>query len=455
MALEFSIPHPKKKITKLEDIVADNIDEYLGSSTPKGKFKLHCKRVMITYKTFVDKDAITQFFIADGAKIVRIAHEIGDKSHNYEHSHVFVDFGKQICRTNCRMWDFNGIHPQIKPINGRAHLGNIYKYMCKYDHSNDDMLEWKPEEDGEVKILWEHPNLQSAIKDLKLNQVPGAIAAFNLKPKDKLTFDPWTFKWQSDCELHMTSHSAPKRKIFWYHDRIGGAGKTNFCLGMYDRYPSDTAILTQFGGQRDTATIIQNEINRGWTGKYCIIDLPRDAQTKAIYEPLECIINGCITSIKYSGCTLRWNPGWLIVLANFPPEFGHMSPDRWVVAHMTDDKYYSTLMDGTQFVPPPLSKTMPVVVPIDTGIDAWEPEYRLVPRMPNPPNKTEEELVNDRANGVKRAPFMSLDSKMRILSGLDPNPLLATDDVIRKSIEDDLRRHDTTYSKTGHSPFYK
>lgn len=373
MSLTFTVSNTKKKIPKLEEVVDDDLEDCLGSATPNGKFKLHCRRVLVTYKTWLDKTMITNFFAKQKAEIVRIAHEIGTKKIDYEHSHVFVDFGKQITRTEPRCFDFEGIHPNIKPINRTKHLNRIFKYMCKYDHDNDDMLTWITEH-CEVQDIWDCQTLTDAIKGVKINEVPGAIAAWGLKPQPERIPDPWKFQWQADLEHNIVNNAPPKRKILWYMDIKGGAGKTDFALGLLDRYPKDTYIFTQFGGQRDTATVIGNAIDAGWTGRYCIVDLPRDAQTKAIYEPLECIKNGLITALKYQGGMRRFTPGWLIVMANFTYEVGHMSGDRWILQDMSD-KYFRELID--EITP----STQPIGIEEDP--DAEDPEDGLMRQIDN------------------------------------------------------------------------
>lgn len=344
MALEFAIPAfciPNSNPTPATE---DEIVDCISNNSPNGKFKVNCRRFIITYKTWLDKYAITQHFVEMGAVQVRVAHEVGTKKIDYEHSHVYADFGKFICRSDPRCFDFNGIHPNIGPINKQKHLNRIYKYMCKYDKDNLDMLNWIVNA-GDVQDIWDCHTLVDAVKGVKLSEVMGAIAAYALKPQAEWPIKEWEFQWQADLEDKMVSQYPPKRNIFWFMDNRGGMGKTDFALGMMDRHPKDTYVFTQFGGARDTATVICNALDAGWTGKYCIVDLPRDAQTKAIYEPMESIKNGLITSIKYQGLTKRWKSGWLIVMANFGPEGGHMSCDRWVIADMNEDKYFKTKLN--------------------------------------------------------------------------------------------------------------
>nr|WAE42206.1 MAG: replication associated protein [Cressdnaviricota sp.] len=335
MSLQFSITDPQ---TTSDSVPDDDISAVLNPTNPKGKFHIWARYYILTYRTHLNKSKVIDSFTRDfKCTIVRVAHETSTKQVQYEHTHVFLDFGKQFNSQNCRIFDFENLHPNIGPISKRKHLARVYKYMCKQDHSNDDMKTWAETSGVCVQDVWEHSSLQEAVKHAdKITDVTGIIAAYNLKPQAEFTITPWEFEWQYELERRMATTVQPRRQIWWYFDRIGGLGKTDFVKGMLDRYPTDTYVFTQFGGAKDAATVIVNAKNTGWSGKFCLIDLPRDAESKSIYEPMEMIRNGLITSIKYSGSTVRFNSQWVVVFANFMPEYGHMSADRWVVYEMNE-----------------------------------------------------------------------------------------------------------------------
>nr|WAE42200.1 MAG: replication associated protein [Cressdnaviricota sp.] len=335
MSLQFSVTDPQ---TTSDSVPDDDIGAVLNPTSPKGKFHIWARYYILTYRTHLNKSNVIDLFTRNfQCTIVRVAHETSTKQVQYEHTHVFLDFGKQFNSQNCRIFDLGNLHPNIGPISKRRHLDRVYRYMCKQDHSNDDMKGWAENSGVCVQDVWEHPSLQEAVKRAdKITDVPGIIAAYNLKPQAEPKVTPWEFEWQYELELRMATTTQPRRQIWWYYDRVGGLGKTDFVKGMLDRYPADTYVFTQFGGAKDAATVIVNAKNTGWTGKYCLIDLPRDAEAKCIYEPMEMIRNGLITSIKYSGSTVRFNSVWVVVFANFMPEIGHMSPDRWVVYQMNE-----------------------------------------------------------------------------------------------------------------------
>ena len=237
------------------------------------------------------------------------------------------------------MDDRKARHPNIKKIVSKEHRLNVYKYLAKEDHENDDMLEWEKKKGGkkvyDVVEVWNQPTLTDA---LKMGTTPSeALATLQIyaqRPQEEFEPEEWKRTWQIDLYNLLTLGINPKRKIIWFADRAGGMGKTDFVKGMLDRHGhNEVLFFTQFGGGRNAGPIIDKAIKRGWTGRFCLIDLPRKAEDHEIYGPIEMIKNGMFTSIMYEGATLRWKAGWVVVFANFEPRLDAMTSDRWVVKH--------------------------------------------------------------------------------------------------------------------------
>jgi len=296
-------------------------------------FFFQARYFLVTYATWIDKQAIIKWFSEiHKAKYVRVAHEIGTKKIDYQHTHVYVDFGKYIQRTNPRCFDYGSIHPNIGPIRFQKHLNRIFKYMCKYDHENDDMLalikrEWT------VEDVWQCKTVQEALRNTpKATEVAAVIQAFSLKPRlEEYQPKDWIFPWQQKWHDRIINEPGDYRSINWIHERIGGTGKSYFAREMFMRYPREVYTLKQMGGAEKCATIIANALNEGWSGRCLIVDLPRNAEDKSIYEPLESIRDGMVTATRYSGKTFVFDIKWVIVLANFPPQTFSMSMDRWKI----------------------------------------------------------------------------------------------------------------------------
>lgn len=330
------IERPVEISTPIENIISlrqasleeNDIDDVIAK-IDVSNFFFQAKYVLVTYKTWIDKEAIIHWFKeTQKAKFVRVAHEIGTKKIDYEHSHVFVEFSKHIQRTNCFCFDWNGIHPNIGPIRFQKHLNRIYRYMCKYDHENDDMLNLI-KADWCVTDVWECKTIQEALVNAtKANEVSAIIATWNLRPRDAYSPKDWLYPWHVEWH-NRVMEKGNFRSIDWIWEDQGNTGKSYWAKEMFKRYPKEVYVLKQMGGAEKCATIIMNAISAGWSGHCLIIDLPRNAEEKSIYEPLESIRDGMVTATRYQGQTMCFDIAWVVVLANFPPNIFSMSKDRW------------------------------------------------------------------------------------------------------------------------------
>lgn len=315
-------------------------------------FFFQAKTFIVTYATWIDKETMINWFkTTHKAKIVRVAHELGTKKIGYEHTHVFVDFGKFIQRTDPRCFDYGAIHPNIGPIRFQKHLNRIYKYMCKYDHENDDMLalikrEWTADD------VWQCRTVQEALRNVsKASEVPAVIQTFALKPRlEEYQPKEWIFPWQQVWHDKIIHGAGDYRSITWIHERIGGTGKSFFTKEMFMRYPKEVYSLKSMGGAEKCATIIANALDGGWSGRCLIVDLPRNAEDKSIYEPLESIRDGMVTATRYSGRTFVFEIKWVIVFANFPPQTFSMSMDRWKIHDYNDMNRENEILDAERRV---------------------------------------------------------------------------------------------------------
>jgi len=343
----------------------DNISEALAPTHPKGRFSIWARYYIITYKYHLVKEKVVKFFTELAAErkmkdiIVRVSHESGSKKVPYLHSHVFVDFGRQFKSENQRIFDHtfwkleNGIttflsdqpHPNIGPIARRSHLMRIYKYMCKEDHSNDDMLEWIMK-DHIVEDYWEHDNVQDALRMAnRPSDIPGILAAYAHRPQVMAEPEPFEYVWQSHL-FEICQMGYFKREIHWVFDSAGGMGKSDFVRRTAQRLGRRCLVFTQFGGARDAATVVANHLESGGTGEVVLIDLPRGAEDKSIYEPIEMIKNGLMTTIKYNGKTVSFTNKVLIVFANFLPKFGAVTASRWRIWNRSShDEYFKHEID--------------------------------------------------------------------------------------------------------------
>jgi len=287
--------------------------------------------------------------------VVRCAHESGSKKIAYLHTHVYVDFGKQFKSENARIFDhafeLAGVdnisdtpHPNISPVSKRQHLNRIYKYMCKEDHSNDDMMSWVVA-DHLVEDFWDHETIHGALRMAKRpSDFTGILAAYALRPKIASELDtPFEFLWQQEL-FDLCSSAGSKRTIHWVFDHDGGMGKSDFTKLAWKKLGNKCTFFTQFGGARDAATVMANSLMSGNTGEVILVDLPRAASDKSIYEPLEMFKNGFLNGIKYNGGFFEFNNKVVIVLANFLPKFyGEVTPTRWRIWNRENAEEYFSL----------------------------------------------------------------------------------------------------------------
>lgn len=303
-------------------------------------FKFNNQRALLTYKTHVDKKKIKSFLGGIfGAHEVEVAHENGENG-DYPHTHVYVNFGKAIKVRNCRKFDVKTytpelvvLHPHIKKICNPKHVERVLRYLAKEDPENAHLLELA-KAPNLCDSIYKSQDLATAMKyATKFSDACGIKAMFEARPRrdfeimDELSYD-WHFQLQDELLIRDSN-----RVITWIFERTGNTRKSTFCRFMEDAH--DCLHITQMGGSRDLATVIQQALERdNWNNGVVIVDLPRDAQQQDLYKPFEMILNGRMTALKYTGGRLRWRTKALVVFANFPPEVNRMSWDRWDIREL-------------------------------------------------------------------------------------------------------------------------
>lgn len=298
-------------------------------------FRMNNQKFMLTYKTHITKVDMIKFITmrVKETKFIRCAHETGkdDPETPYPHTHVLVDVGKAFQTRNCRHFDLvvNGgevIHPHIQMIKDRRHWENSVAYLAKEDPENKDLKV--------VSLVTRIQNCDTVEEARSLfvkrpSDIMGVNMIFKYKEDEIAKTIDLQHKWQKEL-YEIVMNKPDRRKIYWYWEPKGNTGKSHFCDYMADYHPKDVFVLEAVGKFNDVANILKNARDAGWTGKICLIDLPRQCQDKeSLYRPLENIKNGRVTSGKYDGCVLRWNPGHVVVFANWEPEWTALSTDRW------------------------------------------------------------------------------------------------------------------------------
>lgn len=306
------------------------------------KFSFQNQKVMLTYKTHLDKKMVIakmNELIKGECKFVRVAHETGDENHPYLHTHVLIDFGKRFQSKNCRIFDLGEIHPNIQPVKTKTHFTRAQKYLAKEDKDNADLLETN--DVSIVSAVWECKTVGEALERnaKKYSDVSGIVQLYKHKEVDaeEKLIEPR--QWQINAKRYFDT-VASDRAVVWLFEEKGNIGKTIFLQYLEQEYGAKKCLyLTDFGRMTDTANIVQQEVESGWTCEYVLIDLKRSMREReSIYPVLEGFKDRRFTNTKYMGgrVRLRVSPRVLVV-ANWEPNYFALSLDRWHVIRLTEE----------------------------------------------------------------------------------------------------------------------
>lgn len=309
-------------------------------------FRIQAKAYLLTYKTHLDKGELETFLTQTGGhrstKTFLAAHETGDTSCPYLHTHVLVEFPKAVRSRDCRIFDFDGIHPNIKVLNGAKAVRDAEVYLCKEDVANADRLSQPTLID---KIL-SAPSAIEACRRVaeKPGDIGGILMGYGLKVVEmKLpdSIDPNTRPWQKEM-LEICKKTAHPRHIYWLFDEIGLTGKSSFSNYLEDELEDDEVkrwfCLADVSNTKEVAHQVLTACSQGWNGHGVVVDLSRSFEhSSAVYTVLENLKNGRMTSVKYQGGRVRMAPPHVIVMANWWPDITRLSADRWKIREITQE----------------------------------------------------------------------------------------------------------------------
>jgi len=315
---------------------------YIGfSMSEEKKFDFQNQRAFFTYSTHLDKKKLETFFEELGTplKFFRAAHESGDETTPYLHTHALVYWAKRFKTQKSRTFDFEGIHPHVKKILTKKHWNNELNYLGKEDPANADLL---VAEKPIAERVWECKDMKEALVTnvARLADVTGVIALYKHKPvedADEERIIPRA--WQSAAKAWI-DRTHNDRAIHWLWEAKGNAGKTKFLEYLEQEYTVEKSVfLTDFGRVTDTANIIQNAVERGWDGSVVLIDLRRSMRDReSIYPILEAFKDRRFTNTKYmGGCVRLRKCPKVIITANWAPNWASLSEDRWRVVELTPE----------------------------------------------------------------------------------------------------------------------
>lgn len=313
------------------------IADVLGVPENAGYFKLRGARYLVTYKTWLDKDEVFEFFKRfsnnSDKYICHVAHESGknDPITPYKHTHVYVNLGVSMKSTsNVRIFDINNIHPNIKPIKtGKKNDQKVINYIAKEDPDLEHLR------NDDFSTLFERisacQNIREAIQKCggdDPSKWVGIMAGYSVckqrEIKEPIALnDPLkglSFKWQCHIWNFLTTEDWNSRQVNWIVDYKGGAGKTTFQKIFKTHYPK-ALILRNITNYRDIATVVESHINEFDGISHVILDLPRASLDYKMYDCLECILDCQLTVGKFRGTNLDFDNARCIIFSNWYPPY--------------------------------------------------------------------------------------------------------------------------------------
>ena len=162
----------------------------------------------------------------------------------------------------------------------------------------------------DYKINWDQRLIMTELKDL--------TASEQLR------------SWQKDC-LEIVTSTPSDRKVRWFWENVGNVGKS--WMARYLTLHHDALVL---GAMKKLDLL--HAISKTIGGKKIVVfDLTRsneEGAVKVIYEVIEQLLNRVVHSGKYDSKTIFIQKVHILVFANFEPDRGAMSHDRWDVHHI-------------------------------------------------------------------------------------------------------------------------
>lgn len=257
-----------------------NSTEALGNTKPKPKKQEPAKnRFCMTLNNYTEKEyrELIDYLSTDSTNKYIIAKEIGSIEKT-EHLQIYVNFGKRKRFT------------EVKKINNRLHVEE-----CKGS---------------------EEDNINYCIKD-------GNYIYHGLKIKKplKILKEEQLYDWQKEI-LKIATNEAEDRHIYWFWEKEGNVGKTQFCKFLSYHHG---AILID-GKKNDILYVAST-----YESDIYLFDFSRSIEGFVSYDAIEKVKNGYYMNSKYEGKMILRNSPHIIIFSNWKPEINSMSKDRWIV----------------------------------------------------------------------------------------------------------------------------
>ncbi len=134
-------------------------------------------------------------------------------------------------------------------------------------------------------------------------------------------------QWQKDI-LTLIDAEPDDRSVYWYWESVGAVGKTSLCKHII---LSDRRATYVSGAGKD---ILFSFTQLDPKPKIVLWDIPRSAEGYVSYQAIESVKNGLFFSGKYESQTVCFNSPHVVIFANFEPDEGKLSSDRWKITQI-------------------------------------------------------------------------------------------------------------------------
>jgi len=270
-------------------------------------FRLANRRLILTYRGHQPKVELEIFLRATcqstGIKEIYMAHEVGSTNITYEHTHVVIDCGRAYQTKNCRAFDYQEIHPNIRKIMSAKHWRNCVRYMAKEDVANISLGTYTGGvDDFDIDEIQGCADFNEVLRRFagKSGDASGLKIIWDARVvRSKYAFTPYVLRpWQQHV-WNMLQGPSDARTIFFVVDEAGAAGKSTLVEQLL-RLQSSRCATVDLGRPADVFEKLWNKSESGNSLEVILVDCSRAAFfTHEHFDILEKIKNGIWTRTKY------------------------------------------------------------------------------------------------------------------------------------------------------------
>lgn len=142
------------------------------------------------------------------------------------------------------------------------------------------------------------------------------------------------YPWQQRLENALRS-TPEDRKIIWYADPLGAAGKTAFV--KHRIIHNRKSVIMVNGKASDIKCAVKIVLDTGQDIEEVYFCIPRKLEQFVSYQAIEEVKDGLFFSGKYEGGCVLMNVPHVIVMANFLPDLTALTLDRWEVHNLSQE----------------------------------------------------------------------------------------------------------------------